>query len=68
MAHSMSNIKFVVKPVPSGGGPGEFRQSMAPHPLVHQLLLSLPLQPGTAANSQPTNTNTLLLPIPVPCM
>ncbi|MEX2365768.1 MAG: hypothetical protein WD601_04135, partial [Pseudohongiellaceae bacterium] len=30
--------QFVIKPVPSGGGPNEFRQSMAPHPLVHQEL------------------------------
>lgn len=38
MAHSKSNTAFVVKPVPSGGGPSEFRQSMVPHPLVHQEL------------------------------
>jgi aminomethyltransferase len=31
-------MQFVVKPVPSAGGPSEFRQSMAPHPLVHQEL------------------------------
>ena len=33
-----SNTAFVVKPVPSRGGPSEFRQSMMPHPLVHQEL------------------------------
>jgi glycine cleavage system aminomethyltransferase T len=38
VTHSKSNAAFVVKPVPSGGGPSEFRQSMAPHPLVHQEL------------------------------
>ncbi|MDT8320605.1 MAG: aminomethyltransferase family protein [Xanthomonadales bacterium] len=36
MTHSKSNTQFVIKPVASGGGPSEFRQSMAPHPLVHQ--------------------------------
>jgi aminomethyltransferase len=29
---------FVVKPVDSGAGPSEFRQSMMPHPMVHQEL------------------------------
>lgn len=38
IAHSTNNTDFVVKPVASGGGPVEFRQSMAPHPLVHQEL------------------------------
>ena len=38
MAYSKSNIEFVVKPVKSGGGPSEFRQSMMPHPLVYQEL------------------------------
>ncbi len=38
MADSKNNMEFVVKPVPSAGGPSEFRQSMAPHPLVHQEL------------------------------
>ena len=38
VAHSKSNTAFVVKPVASGGGPSEFRQSMEPHPLVHQEL------------------------------
>ena len=38
MANSKSNTAFVVKPVPSGGGPSEFRQSMAPHPMVDQEL------------------------------
>jgi aminomethyltransferase len=35
---SKSNVEFVVKPVLSSGGPHEFRQSMAPHPLVRQEL------------------------------
>jgi aminomethyltransferase len=35
---SNDSIRFVVKPVRSGGGPDEFRQSMIPHPLVHQEL------------------------------
>jgi len=38
ITHSTNNTDFVVKPVVSGGGPVEFRQSMAPHPLVHQEL------------------------------
>lgn len=38
MAYPGSDLAFVVKPLPSGGGPGEFRQSMMPHPLVHQEL------------------------------
>lgn len=38
MANSKSSLKFVVKPVSCGGGPGEFRQSMTPHPLVHHEL------------------------------
>lgn len=33
-----STMTFVVTPVPSGGGPSEFRQSMVPHPLVDQEL------------------------------
>lgn len=33
-----ANTQFVVKPVSSAGGPSEFRQSMTPHPLVHQEL------------------------------
>ncbi|MCA9449499.1 MAG: hypothetical protein KC931_20435, partial [Candidatus Omnitrophica bacterium] len=31
-------MDFVIKPAPSGGGPSEFRQSMEPHPMVHQEL------------------------------
>jgi len=31
-------VEFVVMPVPSTGGAGEFRQSMRPHPLVYQEL------------------------------
>ncbi len=31
-------VEFVVVPVPSTGGAGEFRQSMRPHPLVYQEL------------------------------
>lgn len=42
VTHSKSNTEFVVKPVPSGGGPSEFRQSMTPHPLVHQELPHAP--------------------------
>ena len=38
MVYSKSNTEFVVKPVASGGGPSEFRQSMTPHPLVYQEL------------------------------
>lgn len=38
MRHSTSQTQFVVKPVPSGAGPSEFRQSMMPHPLVYQEL------------------------------
>ena len=38
MAHSKDNTQFVVKAVPSSVGASEFRQSMAPHPLVHQEL------------------------------
>ena len=38
MADTKDNVQFVVKPVPSSGGASEFRQSMAPHPLVHQEL------------------------------
>jgi glycine cleavage system aminomethyltransferase T len=38
VAHLKSNTEFVVKPVPPGSGPSEFRQSMTPHPLVHQEL------------------------------
>lgn len=38
MAHITSKTEFVVKPVPSGAGASEFRQSMTPHPLVHQEL------------------------------
>ncbi len=35
-------MSFVVTPVTSNGGPSEFRQSMMPHPLVHQ---ELPYEP-----------------------
>lgn len=35
--------EFVVKPVRKRAGPSEFRQSMAPHPLVHQELPHAPL-------------------------
>jgi len=38
MAIPQDNTNFVVVPVPGGAGPSEFRQSMAPHPLVHQEL------------------------------
>lgn len=38
MTETKNNMQFVVKAVPSGGGPSEFRQSMRPHPLVHQEL------------------------------
>lgn len=38
MTYSMGNTEFVVKAVRSAGGPSEFRQSMVPHPLVHQEL------------------------------
>ena len=38
MGHSRRSMDFVVKPVPSGASASEFRQSMAPHPLVHQEL------------------------------
>ena len=38
MADTKDNVQFVVRPVPSSGGASEFRQSMAPHPLVHQEL------------------------------
>jgi len=38
VTHSKSNTAFVIKPVPSGDGPSEFRQSMVPHPLVYQEL------------------------------
>lgn len=38
MSHATSDVKFVVKPVPTTGGASEFRQSMMPHPLVHQEL------------------------------
>lgn len=38
MTQSKNNTAFVIKPVTSGAGPGEFRQSMQPHPLVHQEL------------------------------
>ena len=43
MAFSRSNTIFVVKPVFTGGGPSEFRQAMAPHPLVYQELPHDPL-------------------------
>ncbi|MCB1740542.1 MAG: aminomethyltransferase family protein [Gammaproteobacteria bacterium] len=33
-----SNTTFVVKPIAADAGASEFRQSMAPHPLVHQEL------------------------------
>ncbi|MBF0278296.1 MAG: aminomethyl transferase family protein [SAR324 cluster bacterium] len=38
MIHSKNNTEFVVKPVTTSGGASEFRQSMTPHPLVHQEL------------------------------
>ena len=38
LAHSKKSMEFVVKAVSAGGGASEFRQSMAPHPLVHQEL------------------------------
>lgn len=38
MSDTTTDVQFVVKPVPSTGGASEFRQSMAPHPLVHQEL------------------------------
>lgn len=38
MALSNNTTRFVVKPVDSGAGPSEFRQSMMPHPLVHHEL------------------------------
>ena len=38
MVNKKSNTEFVVRPVPAGGGASEFRQSMMPHPLVHQEL------------------------------
>ena len=38
MADTTPNVQFVVKPVPTTGGASEFRQSMAPHPLVYQEL------------------------------
>jgi len=38
MTQSKNHTAFVVKPVSAGAGLGEFRQSMAPHPLVHQEL------------------------------
>lgn len=42
MAGSNLDVAFVVRPVPDSGGASEFRQSMAPHPLVH---LELPHDP-----------------------
>lgn len=38
MIRATSNIEFVVKAVPFGGGATEFQQSMAPHPLIYQEL------------------------------
>lgn len=38
MSDTNHGVQFVVKPVPTTGGASEFRQSMAPHPLVHQEL------------------------------
>jgi aminomethyltransferase len=35
-------MAFVVTPVDSRGGPSEFRQSMTPHPLIHQELSHAP--------------------------
>lgn len=35
---SSHHVEFVVAPVTSTGGACEFRQSMVPHPLVHQEL------------------------------
>lgn len=38
MEQAKTHTAFAVKPVTAGSGPSEFRQSMAPHPLVHQEL------------------------------
>ena len=38
MAQLKRTTDFVVKAVPAAAGPSEFRQSMKPHPLVHQEL------------------------------
>jgi hypothetical protein len=41
--HRKDDIEFVVKPVRSAGGPGEFSHSKVPHPLVYQELPHNPL-------------------------
>lgn len=38
MSDTTTDVQFVVRPVAATGGASEFRQSMAPHPLVHQEL------------------------------
>lgn len=38
MSDPTTDVQFVVKQVPAGAGASEFRQSMAPHPLVDQEL------------------------------
>jgi len=38
MSEAVTDIEFVVKAVPFGGGATEFQQSMAPHPLIYQEL------------------------------
>lgn len=38
MYEATTEIEFVVKAVPFGGGATEFQQSMAPHPLIYQEL------------------------------
>jgi glycine cleavage system aminomethyltransferase T len=42
VSKSIGKREFVVMPVPGDGGPSEFRQSMAPHPLIHQELPHAP--------------------------
>ena len=43
MSDETTEVQFVVKPVPAGGGASAFQQSMVPHPLVH---LELPHDPA----------------------
>lgn len=38
MSDTAADVQFVVKPVTATGGASEFRQSMVPHPLIHQEL------------------------------
>jgi aminomethyltransferase len=38
MSEGIDDIEFVVRAIPARAGASEFRQSMAPHPLVHQEL------------------------------